>query len=68
MCEILQINCSFYYRYKIVCIVEIGEKKGQGVTSIARFLRDFNKDKYVYSNFENHHLFATVMVTAFYYE
>jgi hypothetical protein len=51
-----------------VCIVEIGEKKGQGAMSIARFLRDSNKDKYVYSNFENHHLFATIMLGAFYYE
>lgn len=51
-----------------MCIVEIGEKKGQGVTSIARLLRDFDKDKYVCSNFENHHLFATIMVGAFYYD
>ncbi|XP_025204332.1 tctex1 domain-containing protein 1-like [Melanaphis sacchari] len=57
-----------FERYKIVCIVEIGEKKDQGIMSIARFLRDFNKDKYVYSNFENHNLFATIMVGAFYYE
>ncbi|CAI6349706.1 unnamed protein product [Macrosiphum euphorbiae] len=57
-----------FERYKIVCIVEIGEKKCQGIMSIARFLRDFNKDKYVYSNFENHNLFATIMVGAFYYE
>ncbi|XP_026814540.1 tctex1 domain-containing protein 2-like [Rhopalosiphum maidis] len=57
-----------FERYKIVCIVEIGEKKDQGIMSIARLLRDFNKDKYVYSNFENHHLFATIMVGAFYYE
>lgn len=61
-------NFNFCFRYKIVCIVEIGEKKCQGIMSIARFLRDFNKDKYVYSNFENHNLFATIMVGAFYYE
>lgn len=51
-----------------MCIVEIGEKKGQGAISIARFLRDSNRDKCVYSNFENHHLFATIMLGAFYYE
>ncbi|XP_050528092.1 dynein light chain Tctex-type protein 2B-like [Daktulosphaira vitifoliae] len=55
-------------RYKIVCVVDIGEKKGQGIISIARFLRDFSKDKYLFRNFENHFLFITVMVGAFYFE
>ncbi|XP_050441524.1 dynein light chain Tctex-type protein 2B isoform X2 [Adelges cooleyi] len=63
-----RINELEFERYKIVCIVEIGEKKGQGVMSITRSLRDFKKDKYVHKNFENYHLFATILVGAFYYE
>jgi hypothetical protein len=57
------------FRYKIVCIVQIAEKKNQGgVWSILRFLRDLEKDKYVERNFENNNLFVSVVVGALYYE
>lgn len=57
-----------YFRYKIVCIVQIVEKKNQGVLSVAKLLRDLKKDKYVESKFENTNLMAAVMVGALYYE
>lgn len=58
----------FLFRYKIVCIVQIVEKRNQGVLSILRFLRDLEKDKYVESYFENIYLYASVAVGAMYYE
>ncbi|XP_050522171.1 dynein light chain Tctex-type protein 2B-like isoform X2 [Daktulosphaira vitifoliae] len=63
-----RIHDMNFDRYKIVCIVDIGEKKGQGVMSIVRFLRDSNKDKYIVKTYENNFLFVSIMIGALYYE
>ncbi|XP_025209265.1 tctex1 domain-containing protein 2-like [Melanaphis sacchari] len=55
-------------RYKIVCIVQIVEKRSQGMLSKVKFLRDLTKDKYVKTKFENNNLVATIVVGALYYE
>lgn len=58
----------YYFRYKIVCIVKIVEKKSQGMLSKVKFLRDVSRDKYVKTKFENNNLVATIVVGAFYHE
>lgn len=58
----------YYFRYKIVCIVGIVEKRSQGVISKVKFLRDITKDKYVKTKFENNNLVATIVVGALYFE
>jgi len=57
-----------FFRYKIVCIVGIVEKKSQGMLSKVKFLRDVSRDKYVKTKFENNNLVATIVVGAFYHE
>jgi len=51
-----------------VCVVEVVEKKNQGILSVAKLLRDSKKDKYVAKTFENNYLSVTVFAAGLYYE
>ena len=58
----------FRFRYKLVSIVNIGEKKDQGVRIGSRCVWDATRDNFAMVNFENPHLFATAAIYAVYYE
>ncbi|RUS85155.1 hypothetical protein EGW08_007059, partial [Elysia chlorotica] len=57
-----------FERYKIVVLVMIGEKKGQGVMVSSRCSWDDNRDNYVSHTFQNKHLFCTCSVFGVYQE
>lgn len=64
----MQLTIFLLFRYKIICFVQIVEKKRQGLYSVVKFLRDFKKDKYVKSKFENNNLLVNVFVAGMYYD
>ncbi|XP_013388467.1 tctex1 domain-containing protein 1-like [Lingula anatina] len=55
-------------RYKLVCLVTIGEKKSQQLMVTSRCTWDTNFDNYSTYNFENSNLFCTVTVYGIYAE
>ncbi|XP_067002381.1 dynein light chain Tctex-type protein 2B [Anabrus simplex] len=55
-------------RYKLVVVVDIGEKNFQGVCSAFRFLWDCERDNYTYHKFENMFLYAVASVFGVYYD
>ncbi|KAK3803829.1 hypothetical protein RRG08_029423 [Elysia crispata] len=57
-----------FERYKIVVVVMIGEKKGQGIMVSSRCSWDDNLDNYVSHTFQNKQLFCTCSVYGIYQE
>ncbi|XP_050305915.1 uncharacterized protein LOC126743034 [Anthonomus grandis grandis] len=57
-----------FERYKLVCIVTIGEKNSQDVYATCRFLWDAEKDRYAYYALENTHVYAIAYCFGLYYE
>lgn len=55
-------------RHKIVCVVTIGQIRGQTVRCASRCLWDSDTDGEATATFQNHSLFATATVYAIYYE
>lgn len=55
-------------RYKIVCLVNIGEVKNQGVRMSSRCLWDPTNDTFATYEFTNGSLFATASVYGIYTE
>lgn len=57
-----------YQRYKIVCLVSIGELKNQGIRMGSRCCWDPKRDNFAMGNFKNKTLFAVGIVWGVYYE
>jgi len=57
-----------FERYKIICLVSIGEKKDQGVRFGSRCVWDHERDSYAAASYENPNLYAVGTVYAVYYE
>ncbi|GFR89668.1 Tctex1 domain-containing protein [Elysia marginata] len=57
-----------FERYKIIVMVMIGEKKGQGIMVSSRCSWDDSVDNYVSHTFQNKHLFCTCSVYGVYQE
>ncbi|GLV43524.1 uncharacterized protein CBL_04066 [Carabus blaptoides fortunei] len=57
-----------YDRYKLVCVVTIGEKKSHDIMSCAKFLWDSERDRYATYMHENMRIFAVATVFGLYYE
>ena len=57
-----------HYRYKILSIITIGQKKEQGVRVGSRFLWDADRDSFCAVDWSNKELFAVGTVYAVYYE
>lgn len=55
-------------RYKIICLVLIGQKLGQGLEVASRSIWNTDTDNYASATFENHSLFAVASVYATYFE
>lgn len=55
------------FRYKIICIVQIFEKKRQGISSSAQLLCDMERDRYVIVRKEYNNFFLVASVYGFYY-
>lgn len=62
------INANMYFRYRLVCIVTIGEKQSQDVFVTCRFLWDTERDRYAKWVHENMHVFAIALCFGIYYE
>ena len=56
------------YQFKIVCVVNIGEMKGQDVRVASRFLWDEKNDTWVDSVFVSSELFGVAVLFAVYQE
>jgi len=48
--------------------VSIGPKGGQGIDIGTKCLWDSNRDKFVYGEFSNQHIFASACVYGIYYD
>ena len=57
-----------YERYKIVCLVTIGEKKGQGMRLASRCAWDTSLDSQATYTWQHGHTFCTATVFALYHE
>ncbi|KAL1513019.1 hypothetical protein ABEB36_002504 [Hypothenemus hampei] len=57
-----------FHRYKLVCIVSIGEKNSQDVYATCRFLWDPEKDGYSFYAIENSNVYAIAYCFGLYYE
>lgn len=57
-----------YERYKIVCMVTIGQSREQGVRMGSRCAWDAKRDTFAASSFKNKSLFAVATVWGVYYE
>jgi len=57
-----------YERYKVVCIVTIGQLKEQGFRMGSRCAWDAKRDTFATSSFKNKSLFAVASVWGVYYE
>ena len=57
-----------YERYKIVCMVTIGQMDEQGLRSASRCVWDTNFDTFASSSYHNKSLFGVATVYALYYE
>ncbi|KAF7265581.1 hypothetical protein GWI33_021033 [Rhynchophorus ferrugineus] len=55
-------------RYKLVCIVSIGEKNSQDVYATCRFLWDPEKDRYATYSMENTYVYGIAYCFGLYYE
>ena len=55
-------------RYKIICQVFIGSKKGQSMEIVSRAVWDVKTDNFTSRNFENDSLFAVASVHCSYFE
>ncbi|XP_018910819.1 dynein light chain Tctex-type protein 2 isoform X2 [Bemisia tabaci] len=55
-------------RYKLVCVIQISEKAGQGLLTLSQALWDENRDSYALFTFENYHLTISAAVYALYCE
>ncbi|XP_022087257.1 tctex1 domain-containing protein 1-like [Acanthaster planci] len=64
----LRVRALDYQRFKLVCIVNIGEKRDQDVRLGSRCLWDANRDNFACASYENQHIYATATVYAVYYE
>lgn len=56
------------FRYKIICMVTIGEKNSQDVLATCRFLWDSDKDRYSIYSVENTYVFGIAQCFGLYYE
>ena len=70
LCEIIKSRVKEldYERYKIVCVVSIGQLKDQGLRMASRCCWDPNWDNYATGNFTNKTLYAVATVWGVYYE
>ena len=74
MCIILadlikeQVKCLDFCRYKIICIVSVGQKKGESVRMVSRCVWDPRHDSYAQYYFEKGDFFAIGVVYGVYYE
>ena len=57
-----------YERYKVVCLVTIGQLREQGFRMGSRCAWDAKRDTFATSNFKNKSLFAVATVWGVYYE
>jgi len=55
-------------RYKLVCVVMIGQKVDCSITVASQCLSDFNVDTFASYTYENMEMFVTAIVYAFYFE
>ncbi|KAG5894910.1 hypothetical protein JTB14_008871 [Gonioctena quinquepunctata] len=55
-------------RYKIICVVSIGEKHSQDVFATCRFLWDTEKDRYSVYSMENTYVYGYAQCFGLYYE
>ncbi|KAK2156927.1 hypothetical protein LSH36_202g08009 [Paralvinella palmiformis] len=55
-------------RYKLICLVSIGENTGQGVAIASRCLWNTNTDNFASVTYRNKELFAVVTVYGLYFE
>ena len=66
ICE--RVKLLGFSRFKIVCVVSIGEMKGQDVRVASRFLWDEKQDNWVDSVFTSSELFGVAVVFGVYQE
>lgn len=66
ICE--KVKLLGYQRYKILCKVTIGEKKGQGIRIASRCLWDAKSDGWVDAVYETPEMFAVAVVYGVYLE
>ncbi|KAH3831738.1 dynein light chain Tctex-type 5-B-like isoform X2 [Dreissena polymorpha] len=64
----LQVKELNYKRYKIICLVTIGQRNDQGVSVGSRFLWDADRDTFAAASWSSRHLYAVGTVYALYYE
>ncbi|XP_071800180.1 dynein light chain Tctex-type 5-like [Asterias amurensis] len=64
----LRVKALNYARFKIVCLVNIGEKRDQDVRLGSRCLWDSSRDNFACASYENPYIYATATVYAIYYE
>ncbi|XP_011677266.1 tctex1 domain-containing protein 1 [Strongylocentrotus purpuratus] len=64
----LQVKELDFERYKIICLVDIGEKRDQDIHMGSRCLWDDQRDTFASTTYENHSLFAAAIVFAVYFE
>ncbi|XP_006819742.1 dynein light chain Tctex-type protein 2B-like [Saccoglossus kowalevskii] len=57
-----------YARYKLVCHVFIGERKGQGLEVASQSVWDASTDNFATESYENSSLYAVASVYGIYYE
>ena len=57
-----------FERYKLVCLVTLGENKSQGVYVVSRCSWDANQDNYVTYNWKKENIFCTITVYGLYFE
>ncbi|KAJ8973117.1 hypothetical protein NQ317_011045 [Molorchus minor] len=55
-------------RFKLVCLVTIGEKNGQDVLATCRFLWDCDRDRYATFSMENTFVYGIAQCFGLYYE
>ena len=63
-----QVKSLQFSRYKIICIVSIGQKRGQSVRMVSRSVWDPRFDGYAQYSYEKGDMYAIGVVYAIYYE
>lgn len=63
-----RVKAMDFKRFKIICIINIGEKRSQDVRQGSRCLWDAQRDNFASTFYENAHIFATGTVYAVYFE
>lgn len=66
ICE--RVKLLGFLRHKIICVVNIGEKKGQGVRIGSRCFWNQDHDKWVEAVYESHNIFAVAVTYGVYKE